>query len=135
MKRFRSALCQAAVSALLACAGDAVADPRPPATSLPQWIMRAQERLGLQPGQQRELRLLVDGNAVRLDEMRLRFAHDSTAGASRAQREAMAGIQLDFRQGLAGILSPEQLVEWDVLVEELLGQVHLRHAPRVAVTH
>ena len=77
----------------------------------------------------------VDGNAVRLDEMRLRFADETTADARRAQREVMAGIQLDFRQGLAGILSPEQLAEWDVLVEELLGQVHLRHAPRVAVTH
>lgn len=128
-------LCGGAVSALLACAGDAVADTRPPANSLPQWVLRAQERLALQPAQQRELRLLVDGNAVRLDEMRLRFADETTADARRAQREVMAGIQLDFRQGLAGILSPEQLAEWDVLVEELLGQVHLRHAPRVAVTH
>lgn len=135
MNRFRSALCRTAVSALLACGGDAIADTRPPPASLPQWVQRAQERLGLQPAQQRELRLLVDGNAVRLDEMRLRFADDSTADARRAQREVMAGIQLDFRQGLAAILSPEQLAEWDVLVEELLGQVHLRHAPRVAVTH
>ena len=128
-------LCGGAVSALLACAGEAVADPQPPSASLPQWVMRAQERLGLQPGQQRELRVLVDASAGRLDEMRLRFADDSSADARRALRLAMAGIQDEFRQGLAEILTPGQLVEWDALVEELLGQVHLRHAPRVAVTH
>ena len=44
-------------------------------------------------------------------------------------------LQLRFRSELRGILTPEQLSEWDELIEELLGQVHLRHAPRMADSH
>jgi hypothetical protein len=44
----------------------------------------------------------------------------------------MAGLQREFRDSLALILSASQLTEWDVLLEELLGEVHLRNAPRLA---
>ena len=41
-------------------------------------------------------------------------------------------MQDDFRKRLAAILTPGQLAEWDTLVEELLGEVHLRNSPRLA---
>jgi hypothetical protein len=124
-------ICRGAATALLACAG-ADAEPEPVVTSLPHWVVRAQERLALDPLQQHELRVLIDGNAERLREMRSRFAGRDVTDARRGQREEMAALQRQFRGGLAGILSPEQLAEWDVLIEELLGQVHLRNAPRLA---
>ena len=103
--------------------------------SLPQWVVRAQERLGLDPSQQWDLRVLVDANAERLREMRERYAGQDTNDSRRGQRDEMAALQLRFRSELRGILTPEQLSEWDELIEELLGQVHLRHAPRMADSH
>lgn len=131
-RRIRSFLCRGAATALFACAGPALADPEPTVTSLPQWVVRAQERLGLEPAQQRELRILVDANSERLRELREHQAELDPSDARRAQRDAMAVLQFEFRGELARILTPEQLAEWDTLVEELLGQVHLRNAPRYA---
>ena len=131
-RRIRTILWRSAASALLACAGPALADPEPSVTNLPQWVLRAQERLGLQPAQQLELRTLVDENSERLRELRERHAYLDSSDARRTQREAMAALQSEFRGELARILTPSQLTEWDALVEELLGQVHLRNAPRYA---
>jgi hypothetical protein len=131
-RRIRSILCRGAATALFACAGPALADPEPAVTSLPQWVVRAQERLALEPDQQRELRTLVDANSERLQELRERGAELDSSDARRAQREAMAALQFEFRGELARILTPAQLAEWDTLVEELLGQIHLRNAPRYA---
>jgi hypothetical protein len=130
-RRFPSFVCHYAAIVLLACAIPAIAD-NGPVTSLPQWISQAQQRLGLQAGQQRELRALVDANAERLRELRERNGDLGAGEARRAQREEMANLQLEFRSRLVGILTPVQLAEWDSLVEELLGQIHLRHAPRLA---
>ena len=132
MTRIRSILCLGAASALIVCVEPTLADPEPAVTSLPQWVLRAQERLGLQPAQQRELRTLVDANSERLRELRERQAELDPADARRTQREAMAALQFEFRGDLARILTPDQLAEWDALIEELLGQVHLRHAPTLA---
>ncbi len=128
----RSILCRGAASALIACVGPALADPEPAVTNLPQWVMRAQERLGLQPAQQFELRTLVDANSERLRELRERHAELDSSEARRTQREAMAALQFEFREELVRILTPGQLTEWDTLIEELLGEVHLRNAPRFA---
>ena len=133
-RRIRSILCRGAATALIACAGPAPADPEPVVTSLPQWILRTQERLALQPTQQRELRILVDANSERLRELRERQAESDPADARGSQREAMAALQTEFRGELARILKPDQLAEWDALVEELLGQVHLRNAPVLSVS-
>jgi len=139
-------ICRGAATALIACSGAAfadleLADPKPAnaeptssgtkITSLPQWLLRAQRRLALEPIQQRELRQLVDGNSERLREMQARQADRSATGSLGAQREEMAALQQQFRDALGGILSAGQLSEWDVLIEELLGQVHLRNAPRL----
>jgi len=100
--------------------------------SLPQWVLRAQERLGLKPVQQRELRTLVDSNSDRLRELQARYPAGDDANSRRAQLDEMAAVQREFRVGLTAILSPEQIAEWDALLEELLGEVHLRNAPRLA---
>jgi hypothetical protein len=123
--------CHGVAVALLFCAAPALADGVP-ATSLPQWITQAQQRLGLQIGQQRQLRALVDENSERLRELRESHSPLDGSEARRAQREAMASLQVEFRGRLVGILTPGQLIEWDSLVEELLGEIHLRNAPRVA---
>ncbi len=130
-RRFRSLICKGAAAAILVCAGDAPAEPVNDVRSLPQWVLRAQERLGLQPAQQRELRALVDANAGRMRELQERLAARTDVD-TRAQRDGMAALQREFRDNLAAILSPQQLAEWDALVEELLGEVHLRNAPRLA---
>jgi len=130
-RRVHSMFFRGMATAWFACTAPALADPEPAVTSLPQWVMRAQQRLGLQPEQQRELRTLVDANSERLRELREFYPGDSV-DARQAQREAMAGLQYEFRGGLARILTPGQLAEWDTLIEELLGEVHLRNAPRFA---
>jgi hypothetical protein len=47
----------------------------------------------------------------------------------------MAGLQRRFRGELALILTAAQLIAWDALLEELLGEVHMRHLPRMVDTH
>jgi hypothetical protein len=124
MSRFRSILWQGAASALLVISEPAIADQVDDVRSLPLWVVRAQQRLALKPAQQRELRLLVDDNAVKLQSLP-RQLHPGE----------MAAVQREFRVGLARILGPEQLAEWDVLLEELLGAVHMRNAPMLAERH
>lgn len=131
-RRIRSFLCRGAATALFVCAGPVLADSDTGVISLPQWVLRAQERLGLQPTQQLELRSLIDGNAERLREMSERFADRESSQTRDAQRVAMLALQVEFRGGLTQILTSEQLAEWDTLIEELLGQVHLRNAPMLA---
>lgn len=127
----------AAVAVLVACAGPAMGDPgtradsATPSSSLSQWTSSAQARLGLQASQQRELRALVDGNAERLREM---FEHRraDTDDSRLSMHEELDALRQDFRDGLERILTLEQLAEWDALIEELAGAVHLRNAPRLA---
>ena len=127
---------EGAASALFACAAPAFADAPPESTSLPQWVVRAQERLALKPAQRQELRVLIDANATRMQALQARYSADASAEARRARLDELSGLQRDFRDRLAAILTPAQLGEWDALLEELLGQVHLRNGVRVAdVTH
>jgi hypothetical protein len=121
-RRIRNLLCSGAASAFFAVAGTALADPIGEPGDLTQWVLRAQQRLALKPMQRRELRALVEDNTMRLQALqRLPLA-----------REELAAVQREFRTSLGLILSPDQLVEWDLLLEELLGQVHLRNAPVLA---
>jgi hypothetical protein len=134
-RRIRSMICKGAAAALLACAGNAPAEAADEITSLPQWVLRAQERLALSSVQQQELRALSDGNSERLRALQVHYLGNGDAQARRAQRDEMALMQQDFRNHLAVILSSGQLTEWDALLEELLGEVHLRNAPRLAEVH
>jgi hypothetical protein len=122
-RRIRSLLCSGAASAFFAVAGTALADPVVESGDLMQWVQRAQHRLSLKPAQQRALRALVDDNTARLQALQ---------GLPPARLEEMAAVQREFRAGLGLILSPDQLAEWDLLLEELLGEVHLRNAPVLA---
>lgn len=117
-RRIRTLLCHGAASALFV-AGPTFAEPDD-IGSLPHWMLRAQQRLALEPTQQRELRLLVDDNAARLRSL------------PRVRHEDMQTLQREFRDALARILTPDQLAEWNLLLEELLGAVHLRNAPVLA---
>jgi hypothetical protein len=122
-RRIRTLLFSGAASAIFAVAGTALADPVAEPGDLTQWVQRAQQRLALKPAQQRELRALVDDNTVRLQALQR---------LSQARLEEMAAVQREFRTGLALILSPDQLLAWDLLLEELLGEVHLRNTPVLA---
>jgi hypothetical protein len=147
-------ICRGAATALIACSGATLADvegadvegadmevadvelsdPEPASarqliTSLPQWVLQAQQRLALEPGQQRLLRELVDGNSERLREMRARQAQPGASESRRPRHAEMAALQQEFRDALVGILTAAQLAEWDALIEDLLGELHLRHAP------
>lgn len=122
-RRLRSILWQGAASAFL-IAEPAFADPVEDLRSLPQWVVRAQQRLALRPAQQRELRMLVDDNSVKMESLPRHF-----------RPEEMQALQREFRLGLARILEPGQLAEWDALLEELLGAVHMRNAPVLAWHH
>jgi hypothetical protein len=121
-RRVGNILWQGAASALLVVGEPAFADPVDEVNSLPQWAVRAQQRLALKPAQQRELRALVEANTARLQA--LQGHHPGV--------QDMAGVQREFRVGLAQILEPGQLAEWDSLLEELLGAVHLRNTPMLA---
>jgi hypothetical protein len=123
-RRIRSILWQGAASALFVIAGPAFADPVE-AVDLPQWMVRAQQRLALRPLQQRELRALVADNTVRLQSLQ----------ETRPTFDDMEALQREFRVELARILEPDQLAAWDALLEELLGAVHLRNAPMLAELH
>lgn len=123
-RRICNILWQGAASALLVIGEPAFADPVDEPSSLPQWVVRAQQRLALKPAQQRELHALIDDNNAK---MQLLPRQPHPGDLQRLQRE--------FREGLGRVLEPAQLAEWDALLEELLGAVHLRNAPMLAERH
>ena len=123
-RRFRSFIWQGAASAFLVIGEPGIADAADDVGHLPQWVVRAQQRLALTPAQQREVRQLVDENTVKMQAL----------PRQRPPAE-METLQREFRAGLARILEPEQLAEWNVLLEELLGAAHLRNAPMLAGRH
>lgn len=119
---------------LLACAGGASAAPpesvaggQPPGR---HWVTRTQARLVLEPAQQRELRLLVDENSIRMRQIQASHAENPSPERDRQLRAAINRLQRDFREDLGRILTAGQLAEWDALLEELVGAVHLRYAAR-----
>jgi hypothetical protein len=109
---------------LFTSASPALAESSDEVGSLPQWVLRAQQRLALRPAQQRELSILISGNSEKIEALQ---RHDN-----KLRRVDMDALQREFRDGLARILTDTQLAEWDALLEELLGEVHLRNAPRLA---
>ncbi|HKU89611.1 MAG TPA: hypothetical protein VJP84_07440 [Steroidobacteraceae bacterium] len=117
MSRFRSILWQGAASALL-IGEPAIADQVDEAHRPPHWVVRAQQRMALKGSQQRALRTLVDDNALKMQSLPSQRSHEDV--------EILRG---EFRAGLAQILHPRQIAAWDLLLEELLGAVHLRNAP------
>src|SRR3954468_15369123 len=117
-QQFRKMMFRGAASAWFACAAPAFAEAPAETTSLPQWMVRAQERLALKPGQQSELRLLTDASATRMQALQARYTADASAEARRARLDELAGLQRDFRDQLAVILTPAQLGDWDTLLEE-----------------
>ena len=123
-RRFRSYLWHGAASAFLVIGEPAIADAADDVGNLPQWVVRAQQRLALKSAQQREIRRLVDDNTARMQAL----PHPPAP----AQMEA---LQREFRASLARILDPEQLAGWNLLLEELLGAAHLRNAPMLAGRH
>ena len=123
-RRFRSFLWQGAASAFLVIGEPGIADAADDVGHLPQWVVRAQQRLALTPAQQREVRRLVDENTAKMRSL----LHPPKPAE-------METLQREFRVGLARILEPEQLAEWNVLLEELLGAAHLRNAPMLAGRH
>lgn len=124
-RRIRSILWHGAASALFVIAGPALADPVDEVGDLPRWVVRAQQRLALNSRQRHELRALVDANTVRLRSLQER--HPTF--------DDMQSLQREFRLELARILEPEQVAAWDALLQELLGAVHLRDAPRLSRRH
>jgi|SRR5262245_43941189 len=130
--RFRHLFFRGAASALFACATPAFPDPVEESGNLPQWMVRAQLRLALQPDQLRELRELVDLNNSKLAALQLRPDPRTGDEQLRARRREVTSLQREFRDGLAAIMSPAQLAEWDKLLAELLGEVHLRNAQLLA---
>ena len=131
-RRFRSYVFQGAATALFACATPAFPDPVDDTADLPQWMVRAQQRLALKPDQQRELHELVDVNTSKLAALQRRLAQQDGAGLAPVRHDEMAALQREFRVGLAAILSPPQLASWDNLLAELLGHDQLRNAPLLA---
>jgi len=123
-RRFRSILWHDAASALLGIGEPTLAEQGDDTRSLPHWVVLAQQRLGLNRAQRGALRLLVDDNAVKMQSL-----------PRQLRPEEMEAMHREFRAGLAHILGPQQLAEWDLLLDELLGAVHLRNAPVLAARH
>jgi hypothetical protein len=121
--RIRSMICGSALT-LFACTGTTLAEAADEITSLPQWVQRAQQRLALLPAQQRELHVLINDNSEKLEALQER--------AAKLRRQELESLQREFRHELARILSDAQLAQWDALLEELLGEVHLRNLPLLA---
>jgi len=125
----------AAATLLLACAGVAgAAPPTPAAGQQPggHWVTRTQARLVLEPAQQQELRRLVEENAARMRQIQASHVENLSPERDLQLRAAINRLQREFREDLGRILTAGQLAEWDALLEDLLGAVHLRFAARPA---
>jgi len=113
----RGILIGAALAVASAVFAQQASPPNPP-PEMQRRFAEAKERLQLTPEQEPKLRALFQEEASKVRALQAKYGTDD-AYATRAEKgRELRAIRADFRGKLKTILTPEQMAEWDKMVEE-----------------
>jgi hypothetical protein len=94
----------------------------PSAEEVQQRLADAKARLNLTPDQEEQLRPLLEEEGAKLRDIQAKYGGTTSRQERRAALGEVRAVQQDFRAKVAGILTPEQLAEWD----EMRGEARER---------
>lgn len=98
-----------------------------PSPEMQQRFAQAKARLQLTPEQEPKLRALLEEEGGKLRALQQKYGGDDSAQTRAAKRKEARTIQEDFRSKLQGLLTPQQLTEWDQMVHERRAEARERH--------
>jgi hypothetical protein len=107
----------------------AIAQPTaepPRAEEIKERLAEAKARLHLTPDQEEHLRPLLEEEGEKLRAIKAKYGSDTSDQTRRAMFKEMRVVQQDFRAKLSGILSPEQMAEWDKMRSESRARMRAR---------
>jgi len=107
----------------------ALADETPAPPDPQARLAELKSRLNLSEEQQAELKPLLEQHAATLKSIRGQYPADPAELSrkdKRAMAKAMRGQQAAFKEQLAGVLTPEQLAEWETMQKEMREQAKER---------
>jgi hypothetical protein len=90
-----------------------------PAAEAQQRIDAAKANLRLKPEQQSQVRGLLEDGANRMRAIQAKYVGDDSAAARGAKLRELRAVQHDFRGQLSTILTPEQMLHWDLMRDEV----------------
>ena len=91
-----------------------------------QRLADAKSRLNLTPDQEQRLRPLLEEEGAKLREIQAKYAGKTSRQERRAALQEFRGVQQDFRGKVTGILTPDQLAEWDEMRNESRERIRQR---------
>jgi len=109
------------LGAALAMAASALArQPAPPSPSpeVQRRIAAAKARLKLTPEQEPKLRALLEEESGKIRAMQAKYGADNSYATKTERARDLRAIRDDFRGKLKGLLTPEQMTEWDKMAAQ-----------------
>lgn len=107
-------------------ASSAMADETPAQPDPQARLAELKSRLNLSDEQQAELKPLLEQHAASLKSIRGEYPAELSRKDKRAMAKAMRGQQAKFKEQLAGVLTPEQMAEWEAMQKEMREQAKER---------
>ena len=89
-------------------------------------LAEMKSRLNLSDEQQAELKPLLEQHAASLKSIRGQYPAELSRRDKRAMAKAMRGQQATFKEQLGGVLTPEQMAEWEAMQKEIREQAKER---------
>ena len=125
--KFPTLLFRAFILLLLAFpAASALADETPAPPDLQARLAELKSRLNLSEEQQAELKPLLEQHAAAMKSIRGEYPAELSRKDKRAMAKAMRGQQAKFKEQLGGVLTPEQMAEWETMHQEMREQAKER---------
>jgi hypothetical protein len=93
------------------------------AAPLHESLGAAKGRLSLTPQQEAQLAPIMKEEADKLRAIREKYGLSPSPEQRRAKYEEAADVRRDFRAKVTGVLTPQQLTEWDKMRAEALTRV------------
>ena len=97
----------------------ALADQAPLVADPQARLAEMKSRLNLSEAQQAELKPLLEQHATNLKTVRGQYPAELSRKEKRAMAKALRGEQAKFKEQLGGILTPEQMGEWEAMQKEM----------------
>jgi hypothetical protein len=95
------------------------AEPPKSSPAIESRLAQAKARLNLTPEQEPQLRALFQEEGAKLRALQAKYGTDDSPATRSARAKEARGIREDFRARLKGILTPDQMAEWEKMAEEM----------------
>ena len=103
-----------------------MADETPAAPDLQARLAELKSRLNLSEEQQAQLKPLLEQYAANLKSIRGQYPAEPSRTDKRAMAQALRGEQSRFKEQVGGVLTPEQMAEWQTMHKEKREQAKER---------